>query len=49
MACKCGKNEECKCAKENNNNFEDYIKDLTNDEQPTCSIEDQESCENCGS
>lgn len=29
--------------------FEDYIKDLTDVDQPTCSIEDQESCENCGS
>ena len=49
MACKCGKNKECKCQKKDNNTFDDYMKDLTEKDQPACSIEDQENCENCGS
>jgi len=31
------------------NLFEDYIKDLTDKDQPACSLEDQEGCENCSS
>tara|TARA_R110000796_G_scaffold10289_1_gene34330 strand:- start:18219 stop:18392 length:174 start_codon:yes stop_codon:yes gene_type:complete len=45
--CKCGGN--CKCKKQDNNAFADYMKDLTEKDQPTCSLEDQEGCENCGS
>lgn len=29
--------------------FEQFIKDLEEKEQPTCNIENQEDCEACGS
>ncbi len=29
--------------------FEDFIKELENKEQPTCNIENPEDCEACGS
>ncbi len=29
--------------------FADFINDLTNQEQPTCNLENPEECEACGS
>jgi hypothetical protein len=30
-------------------NFEDFVKELENQEQPTCNLENPEECEACGS
>jgi len=30
-------------------NFEDFIKELENKEQPSCNLENPEECEACGS
>jgi len=30
-------------------NFEEFIKELENKEQPTCNLENPEECEACGS
>lgn len=31
------------------NDFEDFVNELENKEQPTCNIENPEDCEACGS
>jgi len=31
------------------NDFEDFIDELTNQDQPTCNIDNPEDCEACGS
>ena len=31
------------------NDFEDFIKELENKEQPSCNLENPEECEACGS
>ena len=60
MNCNCNKNlQECKCQKAAEtaetaetvvvNGFDAWINVLEEEEQPTCDIENQEDCENCGS
>ena len=57
MNCNCNKNlQECKCQKTAEtaesvvvNGFDSWINVLEEEEQPTCNIENQEDCENCGS
>lgn len=60
MNCNCNKNlQECKCQKTAEtaetvetavvNGFDAWINVLEEEEQPTCNIENQEDCENCGS
>jgi hypothetical protein len=55
MNCNCNKNlQECKCEKivetvETANGFDAWLDVLEQEEQPTCNIENQEDCENCGS
>lgn len=60
MNCNCNKNlHECKCQKAvetaetaesaESNGFDAWISVLEEEEQPTCNIENQEDCENCGS
>lgn len=36
-------------SKEIENNFEDFVNDLENMEQPTCNFDNPEECEACGS
>jgi len=31
------------------NDFEDFVNELTNAEQPSCNLENPEECEACGS
>ena len=52
--CTCEKNkEECNCVentgKVSKDFFDAWCKSLEELEQPTCNIENQEDCENCGS
>jgi hypothetical protein len=56
MNCNCNKNlKKCNCAKSVEtvetvvNGFDAWINVLEEEEQPTCNIENQEDCENCGS
>ena len=50
MKCNCDKNkEECNCVKDTEAFFDAWTKSLEEQEQPTCNIENQEDCENCGS
>jgi len=60
MNCNCNKNlQECKCEKAVETaetaetvglkGFDAWINVLEEEEQPTCNIENQEDCENCGS
>tara|TARA_R100000900_G_scaffold5882_1_gene6277 strand:- start:1051 stop:1224 length:174 start_codon:yes stop_codon:yes gene_type:complete len=57
MNCNCDKNlQECKCENLNEtaetvvkNGFDAWLEVLEEEEQPTCNIENQEDCENCGS
>ncbi len=59
MNCNCNKNlKKCNCAKSAEtaetaetvvNGFDAWINVLEEEEQPTCNIENQEDCENCGS
>ena len=47
MACeKCGLTMCAKCASKD---FDSYMNDLEEKEQPTCNIENPEDCEACGS
>jgi len=57
MDCNCDKNlKECNCQKAVEtaetavgNGFDAWLEVLEEEEQPTCNIENQEDCENCGS
>ncbi len=57
MNCNCNKNlKECNCQNSNEtaetvvkNGFDAWLDVLEQEEQPTCNIENQEDCENCGS
>ena len=55
MICNCNKNlVVCKCQEVTAevtavNGFDAWINVLEEEEQPTCNIENQEDCENCGS
>lgn len=59
MSCKCDKEiceKGCKTAKTPETaetaehiGFDAWIDDMEEQEQPTCNIENQEDCENCGS
>ena len=51
--CKCFKWESCKCCETaetaEHNGFDAWVEDMEEQEQPTCDIDNQEDCENCGS
>tara|TARA_R110001599_G_scaffold298873_3_gene503699 strand:- start:900 stop:1046 length:147 start_codon:yes stop_codon:yes gene_type:complete len=48
MDCNCEKNlKECSC--NTIVGFDAWIEVLEEEEQPTCNIENQEDCDNCGS
>ena len=56
MSCKCDKKiceKGCETAKTPETaehiGFDAWIDDMEEQEQPTCNIENQEDCENCGS
>lgn len=50
MDCTCILNkEDCECKDKNEKFLDAWIESLENMEQPTCNIENQEDCENCGS
>lgn len=49
MNCNCEeKKDSCDC-KGTANGFDAWLDVLEQEEQPTCNIENQEDCENCGS
>ena len=54
--CKCFKWESCKCCETAETaetaehiGFDAWVDDMEEQEQPTCNIDNQEDCENCGS
>jgi hypothetical protein len=54
MNCNCTNKEECQKGCETAETaehigFDAWIDDMEEKEQPTCNIENQEDCENCGS
>jgi len=41
--------ENCVCILKSRAGFNNWLDELEEQEQPTCNIENQEDCENCGS
>ena len=50
MDCTCTeKKDSCDCKSQDDVFFENWCKSLEDKEQPTCNVENQEDCDNCGS
>tara|TARA_B110000908_G_scaffold15370_1_gene17514 strand:+ start:344 stop:619 length:276 start_codon:yes stop_codon:yes gene_type:complete len=41
--------KDCVCTPKSRAGFDNWLDELEEQEQPTCNIENQEDCENCGS